>query len=494
MNYTVLAVVLLYEIISVVGIGIYLARVSKKGQDSFLLSNRDLPTAIVGVTLALTVLGSAHVFGLMEMAWNIGMASMWFSFAHVALICVICLGTGRWVRRLHISTVPELIELLLGKRLRIAVACVMAGSIFGLLSMETQTIGIAFSAMTGWSIHQGMVLGAVLGILYVIIAGMKEIGWVNLVNTIVMYLGVIVAAIYLTFALPGEGWKEVSDFHTLSQGQEFMVNIMGNPSIWLTFALANMIAVPFAQGISQMALQTAMSAKSEKVVKKTLWIAAPINGMFGVFAVLVGLAAKSIPEFAAYGPKMGGPMLLVTLLPDWLVAWLLASFLGALLSTFAMNAMAPATIFVKDIYERLYEPHLSEERTTKFARIMIVILGIVSVAVAFTLPQIINGVTWLFGWLVPVFWVVIYALFWKRSTKAAGITLAITWVINLLWSFSPLPTILHLQFLQNAVVTFILAIVLGAALHYFMEGKPGFFRMEKEKQEHERQKLNEQTA
>lgn len=473
MNWVLIAVVL-YEILCIGSIGLYLSRAEKKGKDSFLLSNRDLPIPIVGVTLALTVLGSAHVFGLMELAWDIGAVSIFFSIAHVVLICVICLTTGRWVRRLNVATVPELIEKLYGSKIRIAVACVMAGSIFGLLTMEAQTIGIAFSALTGWTIQKGVIVGSILGILYVVLAGMKEIGWVNLVNTIVMYIGLILAAIFLTKGLIG-GWEAVETYYT-SQDQGWMLNIFGTPDLLFTFGLSTILTVVFAQGISQMALQTAMSAKNENTVRKALLIAAPVNGLFGIFTVLVGLAAKSIPKFNALGPKMAGPTMLVKLLPPWLVAILLASFLGALLSTFAMNAMTPSTLFVKDIFVKLKNPNSSEKQQTNLARAIIILLGLIAMAAANALPPIVNGVNWLFAWLVPVFWIVIYGLFWKRSATVAGITLVVSWIVNLLWSFTSLPQILNMANIQNGYVTFFIAIVLGGGLNLFVRGEDAFFK------------------
>ena len=42
-------------------------------------------------------------------------------------------------------------------------------------------------------------------------------------------------------------------------------------------------------------MQPAMSAKDERTIRNALWIAAPLNGMFGAFAVVIGLTAKSLP-------------------------------------------------------------------------------------------------------------------------------------------------------------------------------------------------------
>ena len=183
------------------------------------------------------------------------------------------------------------------------------------------------------------------------------------------------------------------------------------------------VAVVFSQSINQMLMQPCMSAQSEAAVRKALWIAAPLNGMFGVFAVVIGLTAKTIPEFAELGPKVAATAMLVNYLPPWLAALLLASFLAAILSTFAMTALAPATIFTVDIYRNLYRPDATEKDMARVMRIAIIVLAAIAMTVAAFLPPILAAMNWLFSWLVPVFWVVLFGLFWKRSAPVAIATL-----------------------------------------------------------------------
>ena len=70
--------------------------------------------------------------------------------------------------------------------------------------------------MTGWEIRNGAIVGGILGIFYVVLAGMKEIGWLNLVNAVVMYLGLILATIFLALRLPGGNYDSVAEFYTSS--------------------------------------------------------------------------------------------------------------------------------------------------------------------------------------------------------------------------------------------------------------------------------------
>lgn len=473
----ILLMVLIYNIIVIGGIGWYLKRKEKlaNGVTDMALGGRDAGVAMFSVTIAITYLGSAHVYGLMEMSFVLGAVALWFCFAHTILICVICLGTGRWIRRIGTATIPELIGKLYNKRLRTYTACVAAMVVFGLVTLETQTLGIGISAMSSWSLGWSSVLGAAIGTAYVCMGGIKQTMWVNLINAVVMYGSIIIAGIYLAFVLPN-GWEGVTQ-HYVSSGQEFKLSILATPDLLIGFSLAAIFSVVFSQSVNQQGMQSAMSAKDEKVIRRSLWIAAPINGMFGVFPVLVGLAAATIPEFAELGPKLAGATLIVELLPTWLVVLLQAGFLGALLSTFAMSALAPATIFAKDIIGANVKGGLSPKLEQRIIRNVIVLIGIIAAGMTFFLqPNVILAITWLFAWLVPFFFIIVSGLFWKRNSSVALTVVMSSWIVNLLWSFTDIKQTLGLAVFENAHIVAIVAIttcVIGNLI--VREAKPGLF-------------------
>jgi len=201
-----------------------------------------------------------------------------------------------------------------------------------------------------------------------------------------------------------------------------------------------------------------------------------VNGLFGVFAVVIGLTAKALPEFHALGPKVAATTMLVELLPGWLGALLLASFLAAILSTFAMTCLSPATILANDIYCRLYRPSATEAELTRMVRILIVILAVIAMAVAAFLPPILAAINWLFSWLVPVFWLLIFGLFWRRHTGVAFATLIAAWGVNCAWSFTKLPAVLGLAGAPNAYMTLAATLLVYIAGHLLFRGQPGYFR------------------
>jgi SSS family solute:Na+ symporter len=168
--------------------------------------------------------------------------------------------------------------------------------------------------------------------------------------------------------------------------------------------------------------------------------------------------------------------MLVELLPWWLVAWILATFLGAILSSFAMAVMAPATIFAVDIYKNLFDPTADEARIANVTRIAILVLSVPAVLVAAYLPPVIEAINWLFAWLTPVFWLILFGLFWKRSNVAATVTLIVAWGLNSLWSFTPLASTVGMASVPNVYVTLAVSLVVGGALTAVLDGKPGLLR------------------
>ena len=69
--------------------------------------------------------------------------------------------------------------------------------------------------------------------------------------------------------------------------------------------------------------------------------------------------------------------------------------------------------------------------------------------------------SWLFSWLVPVFWVVLFGLFWKRSGKAAVATLIAAWIANSAWSFTDLKVMIGMADIPNAYITLGVTLIVG---------------------------------
>lgn len=100
MRLELLVAVVLLQLIPIVGVGLWVARKQRGSVDAsaFALAGRGLPMPVVAATLALTVLATPHIVGIFEMSWHVGATAVWFGFAHVILLSIMCLSTGIWAR------------------------------------------------------------------------------------------------------------------------------------------------------------------------------------------------------------------------------------------------------------------------------------------------------------------------------------------------------------------------------------------------------------
>jgi SSS family solute:Na+ symporter len=483
MNLGVLIAVIIYEVVSIVGVGWFISRKQKHnvGQDgSFALAGRGLSTPHVGITLALTMLGSAHIWGTTENAFSMGSIAVWFGIACTVMMVVITQITGPWVRKIGVTTIPDLFGQLFGGKTRILVACVMGPLIFGCLCLETQCIAVTFQALTGWSYTAGAIVGGIFGILYVLLAGMKEVSWLNMINAVLMYVAMIVALVAMFFCLP-EGWNGVEQT-IISNGNSWMLDIFGNKNLIIGFAIPSIFTATMFQGVSQMGLQTCIAAKDVKSVKKSIWLAGPVNGLFCIIPALLGIAALALPEFNKFGALLATPMMIVSILPKWVVALIMASFLGALLSTFAMTTLCPATIFAHDLYAGLYKKNATEKQKTLVTRIAIVIIGIAAVVLCNSQPTVVTTINWIFTWAVPLFVMMVIGLTWKRNTVAVVITFFAAWITNMIWTTFGLQSRLGADTIHGVYVTLAVTLIFGIILTAVLPGRQGLFKeIKKEK-------------
>lgn len=486
MNIGILAFVIIYEILTVVGVGFVVAKKNRNAQEdgSFAFAGKGLSTSHVGVTLALTMLGSAHIWGTCENAYAMGGIAVWFGIACTVMMVVITQVTGPWVRKIGTATIPDLFGKLYGPKTKYITACVMAALVFGCLCLETQCIAVTFVACTGWPYAVGAVVGGAFGILYVLLAGMKEVSWLNMINAVFMYAALIIALIGMFVYLPGNGWADV-EANLVSMGNEWMLDIFGNKDLIIGFAIPTIFCTSLFQGVSQMGLQTCIAAKDVKAVKKSMWLAGPINGCFCIIPALLGMAALALGYFDKTGSAMFmTPVMMLEILPHWIVALICASFLGALLSTFAMTSLCPATIFAYDLYGGLYNKKATEKEKTKIMRIMIVIVGILAIILSNFQPTVVTTINWIFTWGVPMFVMLVIGLCWKRNTMAAIVTFFVSWIANIVWVTCGLMETLNLPNFHQVYLCTIISVVLGVILTALLPGsKPGYFKLSKEEQQ-----------
>lgn len=238
MKWELIIPVILYELIVICGISFLLNWLGKRNKQKnthsadFVNAGGSLGPLAVAASLSLSALGGGHIIGLAAQAPSTGVGTYWYCLSSAIMVAIILCFTGVWYKRMHTPTVKYMFERLYDERVGMIHAGLSAGFLWGVITLEMQSSATVLCLMTGWSMKLCCIVGAAIAVLYVVFAGMKEAAWVNVVNALVMYAGVLVAAIYIGSHLAG-GWESVNEYYT-SNGEGWMLSLAGTSETWRT--------------------------------------------------------------------------------------------------------------------------------------------------------------------------------------------------------------------------------------------------------------------
>ncbi|NMB40816.1 MAG: hypothetical protein GX996_02645 [Firmicutes bacterium] len=446
--------------------------------DSYLYGDKKIGPWYAGVTLGLSSIGALHCTGFMESGATLGIVTMWFAVGTGIMFAVVGGFFGPIYRKLGLNTIPQIFANIFDLKTRVMSSIIALVFCFSLLSLETQGGAIIITAITGIDLRVALFIFMICALVYMLISGMWQIAYVNIINAIVMYAAVIIAFIIVTLKLPA-GWSGVDAFY-IGQGLGNVLEFWpSDVNVLLGFAIAFGFAVTFTDSTDQGTIQYALTAADAKTASKAGFIAVLVNSPFAIFTVAFGLASFSIAEFSAFGPKMSGPAMLLSYLPTFLVVFVLGSFLLVVFSTFARCTMAISQIIINDVYLLLTKADDSQKQRTVpwLSRILIIVAGVGSVIPAYFLPHILLAGIFVFTLGIPLFIMMVSGLFWKRNSDAAFITMVVGIIVTFVWEYSGLATLLGTPGWFNSVyMTLFVSVILGVGLTALLPGKPGLLR------------------
>lgn len=288
-----LLIVILY-IIALFGISVYASK-RAKGTEGFLLAGRQMTTPLIAVLITGLAIGGASTIGVAEQAYNVGLAAGWYNVAWGAgAICMGMLAAAKY-RSMNITTVPEMFEKFYDVKGR--VICVLSQITIQLVITSLQYLAggaiLASLLPSVFTLQSGIIISAIVFIGITFVGGMWSAGISNILNVVLIYLGIAVATIstlmnqggiaQIAVKLP----QEVPYFH--------WVDGLG----WIV--IAGWFAVMITQTMSiQGTVQISLSAKDAKTARNGFVIGGLLMLPIGFLAALMGIAAKGMyPDMSA---------------------------------------------------------------------------------------------------------------------------------------------------------------------------------------------------
>ncbi len=436
-----LIIIALYFVM-VLGIGFYLKRFTKTGED-FFLAGRDMTSWIAGLSFVAANLGSLELMGWAASAYQYGiLAAHWYWIG--AIPAMLFLGVVMmpfyYISRTH--SVPGYLKLRYGESAQ-ALSAVSFGLMTVLMSgINMYSMALVLKIILGWDIHFSIWISSLTVAAYVFLGGLLSAIFNEVLQFFLIWLGAIVVSIL--GLIEAGGWTGMvhrialrfpgQDFTHLWAGLgSFSDNPMGIQ--WTGIVLGLGFVISFGYWTTDfLVVQRVLSARDLRSAKMAPIIGSVFKMALPFIVILPGLLALAVlPEkLVGESQAINGahsynevlPLMLARYCGPGLLGLGITALIAGFMSGMAGNVSAFATVWTYDIYRAFIRKRGTDRHYVAVGRWCTILGVLVSIGTAYLVMQfasIMDYVQALFSFFIaPLFGTVILGMLWKRTTPAAG--------------------------------------------------------------------------
>jgi solute:Na+ symporter, SSS family len=378
-----LAIIIIY-FLGMIAIGIHAYRKKESStQNGFFVANRRGSALFIVGSLCATIIGASVTLGMAGLGYRIGLPGAWWLLSGSIGLLILAFLFARKVRGAGLYTLPELLEKQYNSRAAGLVASILiAVSWLAVIAAQIIAAGKILSILLpNIDASLAMAISAVVLTLYTFLGGQYSVIRTDLVQFGIIIVGVIVCLGLVLSDVGGFGGMH----STLPSGFfSFPTNT--------NFTWPNLITLLILTGSTYVVGPDMYSrlfcARNDKVAKKSALSAALITIPVAFIIVLIGIGAKVLfPDIAS---EQAFPTVIKEVLPIGISGLVIAALLAAMMSSADTCLITTSTIFTVDIYKRIF-PKMSERKTLLVAKLAVLVIGGLTLAVALQLNGIINS-------------------------------------------------------------------------------------------------------
>ncbi|MDV3440718.1 sodium:solute symporter [Pseudomonas otitidis] len=403
-------VVLLYAA-GMLALGWYGMRRAKT-RDDYLVAGRNLGPGFYLGTMAATVLGGASTIGTVRLGYVHGISGFWLCGAIGLGIVGLSLFLAKPLLKLKIYTVTQVLERRYNPAARQSSAVIMLVYALMIGATSSIAIGTVMQVLFGLPFWVAILVGGGVVVLYSTIGGMWSLTLTDIVQFLIMTVGLVFLLMPMSIADAG-GWNALVE---KLPARYFDFTAIGWDTI-VTYFLIYFFGIFIGQDI----WQRVFTARSEGVAKVAGTAAGLYCVLYGLAGALIGMAAKVLlPDLENVNNAFAS--VVEHSLPNGIRGLVIAAALAALMSTASAGLLAASTTITQDLLPLLRGGRTSSNGDVHENRIATLLLGVVMLGIALVVSDVISALTVAYnllvgGMLVPL----IGAIYWKRATTAGAI-------------------------------------------------------------------------
>jgi solute:Na+ symporter, SSS family len=436
-----LAIVIIYFAL-VLGIGFYLKRFAKTGED-FFMAGREMTAWVAGLAFVSANLGSLELLGWAGSAYQYGiLAAHWYWIG--AIPAMIFLGLVMmpfyYISKTH--SVPGYLQLRYGAATSGLSAITFAIMTILMSGVNMYAMAVVMEVVLGWNMNFSIFVSSVTVAAYVAAGGLFSAIFNEVLQFFLIWFGALL--IPILGLIETGGWKGmVERIQRNFPGQDFthmwsnMGHVQDNPMgmhwVGIVFGLAMVQSMGYWT-TDFLVVQRVLSARDIRSAKM-----APIIGSFFKMAVplivilpgLLGLAVLPMHLHPASGLQPGEftydkvlPLMMARYCGPGLLGLGITALVAGFMAGMAGNVSAFATVWTYDLYRPFIRKGSPDQHYVSMGRWCTLIGVFISIGAAYLVKHfasIMDYVQALFGFFIaPLFGTVLLGMLWKRVTKEGG--------------------------------------------------------------------------
>jgi SSS family transporter len=421
-------------LIAVIGIGLFFAK-GENDSEQYLLGGRKMPWMAVGISVLMSllstyslVMGPGETFNHGLSMWVLSIISPFLSLLFFKIFI-------QFYFKLKSFTPFEYLEYRYDAKVRLLISSIYLYTRILYLGMVLFATAKVFEGGAGWPAWVTIVVIGVVGVAYTVMGGMKAVVWTDVVQFLVLLIGLVATVVILCNSIDGGAVGAVKYAFAHGRGLDrfgeasfYKLNPYVRLSFWLL--LLSYIMSPLGTVTSdQITIQRLLSTSSYKNAFRSQMTASFLLVPFKLILWFLGL---SIFTYYAQNPDplvTSGDTALFTFistrLPSPLPGLFMAAMLAASMSTLDSGINSLSTLWLKEFHEKYINKKIAPNVQVFISRWASAAVGALAICTALFLVLSAEWFKQSFVEVATIFWAFevitlpafLFAVFSKRASS-----------------------------------------------------------------------------
>jgi sodium/proline symporter len=280
--------------------------------------------------------------------------------------------------------------------------------------------GKLFKTIFGMNYVTGLLIGAVIILLYTALGGFTAVCWTDTIQGTIMFFALVIVPIITTVHMGG--WDAVS--HRLAQLTPETLGFLpkGTDGTVNTLLLASSLGWGLGYFGQPHILARFMAIESPDQIQKSrviamIWVTVTLSA-----AIVIGIIGKAYLPNLADGETVYMEMINRMFNPV-VSGILMTAILAAIMSTASSQLLVTSASVSRDIYATLFKKDVEGPQIVWASRITVVVISIIAIFMALNPNSSVFGlVSCAWGGFGAAFGpLILFSIFWKRMTRQGAL-------------------------------------------------------------------------